>query len=88
MTTLELEGQKALLVRDILTEINDKNALEKLRRALERIMKSKNTDEVEAEETISKKELLAGIDAGLGEAKQTMTGQLKAKTAREFADEL
>ncbi len=34
MTTLELEGQKALLVRDILTEINDKNALEKLRRAL------------------------------------------------------
>ena len=88
MTTLELEGQKALLVRDILTEINDKNALEKLRRALERIMKSKNTDEVEAEETISKKELLAGADARWGEAKQTMTGQLKAKTARKFADEL
>lgn len=46
--------------------------------------------EVEAEESefISKEEVLAGIDAGLREVKQTREGKLKAKTAREFLYEL
>lgn len=125
---MELEAQKALLVRDILTEINDKEMLKKLRKALERIMKVKAEEAVPCQytleevrhrllkteqdaldgkgisheevmkemdedaetekETISKEEILAGIDAGLKEVKQTMQGKLKHKTAREFIDEL
>lgn len=42
----------------------------------------------EEEEYISKKELLAGIDAGLKEVRETREGKLKAKTAREFLYEL
>lgn len=41
MTSMELEAQKALLVRDILTEINDMDMLTQLRRTLERMMKAK-----------------------------------------------
>lgn len=43
MTSMELEAQKALLVRDILTEIDDMDMLKKLRKTLERIMKSKTS---------------------------------------------
>ena len=39
-------------------------------------------------EYISKEEILAGIDAGLKEVKLTQEGKLKAKTAREFLNEL
>lgn len=39
-------------------------------------------------EYISKEEILAGIDAGLKEVKLTHEGKLKAKTAREFLNEL
>lgn len=83
---MELEAQKASLARDILTELNDMDTLKQVRDFLERVLKNKNT-EVQ-EETISKKEILAGIDAGLKEVKQTMNGKLKRKTAREFLDEL
>lgn len=86
MTSMELEAQKALLVRDILTEFNDKDMLKQLCDFVERILKTKNA-EIQ-EETISKKELLAGIDAGLKEVKQTMEGKLERKTAREFLNEL
>lgn len=40
------------------------------------------------EESIGKEEILAGIDAGLKEVKQTREGQLEEKTAREFLYEL
>ena len=36
------------------------------------------------EESIGKEEILAGIDAGLKEVKQTREGKLEEKTAREF----
>lgn len=42
----------------------------------------------EKEETISKEEVLAGIDAGLKEVKLSMDGKLEQKTAREFLNEL
>lgn len=87
MTSMELEAQKALLVRDILTEINDKDMLKILREVLDRMRKAKAIETTE-KETISKEEILAGIDAGLKEAKKTMQGKLKRKTAREFIDEL
>mgnify|MGYP001776615278 FL=1 len=40
------------------------------------------------EESIDKEEILAGIDAGLKEVKQTREGKLEEKTAREFLYEL
>lgn len=40
------------------------------------------------EESIGKEEILAGIDAGLKEVKQTREGKLEEKTAREFLYEL
>ncbi len=40
------------------------------------------------EESIGKEEILAGIDAGLKEVKQTQEGKLEEKTAREFLYEL
>lgn len=86
MINVELEAQKALLARSILTEIEDMDTLKKLRKAFERMMKTKSAGI--PEETISKEEILAGIDGGLKEVKQTMTGELKGKTAREFLNEL
>lgn len=40
MTSMELEAQKALLVRDILTEIHDMDMVKTLRKTLERMMKT------------------------------------------------
>lgn len=40
------------------------------------------------EESIGKEEILAGIDVGLKEVKQTREGKLEEKTAREFLYEL
>ena len=40
------------------------------------------------EESIGKEEILAVIDAGLKEVKQTREGKLEEKTAREFLYEL
>jgi hypothetical protein len=49
-----------------------------------RTFKSKSS----SEETISKEEILAGIDAGLKEVRLTMDGKLKPKSARESLNEL
>lgn len=84
MTTIELEAQKASLVRDILTEVDNFDLLNKLQKAYKRLKK----ETVKEEDTISKEEILAGIDAGLREVKQTMEGKLKPKTANEFLYEL
>lgn len=83
MTTMELETKKAALAREILN-IDNLEFVEKLQKALNRL-KSKISAE---EETISKEEILAGIDAGLKEVKLTMDGKLKPKSAREFLNEL
>lgn len=45
-------------------------------------------DEQEKEETISKEEILAGIDQGLKEIRLTREGKIKPKTAKEFLHEL
>lgn len=37
---------------------------------------------------ISKEEVMAGIDAGLKEVSMTRAGKLKAKSARDFINEL
>lgn len=48
----------------------------------------KNMNAEKEEETISKEEVLAGIDAGLKEVKLSMDDKLEQKTAREFLNEL
>lgn len=78
MTTVELEVQKAALAREILN-IDNLELLEKLQKSLNRL-KSKIVAE---EETISKEEILAGIDAGLKDVKAGRT-----RPARELLNEL
>lgn len=50
----------------------------------------KLVEDTKADDTeyISKEEILAGIDAGLKEVKLCHEGKLKAKTAKEFLEEL
>mgnify|MGYP006910852137 CR=1 FL=1 len=83
MTSTEMEVRKASLAREILN-IDNLELLDKLQKAYNRL-KSKISAE---EETISKEEVLAGIDAGLREVRLTMDGKLKPKTARELLNEL
>ena len=78
MTTLELEARTAMLVRDILTEVDDMDLLKKLQHAYEKLK-----GQAGKEATISKEELLAGIDAGLKDVKAGRT-----RPARELLDEL
>lgn len=78
MTTLELEARKAMLVRDILTEVDDMDLLKKLQHAYEKLK-----GQAGKEATISKEELLAGIDDGLKDVKAGRT-----RPARELLDEL
>ena len=72
MTSTEMEVRKASLAREILN-IDNLELLDKLQKAYNRL-KSKISAE---EETISKEEVLAGIDAGLREVRLTMDGKLK-----------
>lgn len=83
MTATEMEVRKAFLAREILN-IDNMDLLDKLQKTYVRL---KNKLEKE-ENTISKEEILAEIDAGLHEVKLTMDGKLKPKTARDFLNEL
>lgn len=83
MTTMELKSLKMDLVEELLS-LNDKEMLNRVKNYLKRLKKM----EAEKEETISKEEVLAGIDAGLKDVKLSMDGKLEQKTAREFLNEL
>lgn len=85
MTTMELKSLKMDLVEELLS-MNDKEMLNRVKNYLKRLKKMEA--EKEEAETISKEEILAGIDAGLKEVKLSMEGKLKLKSAREFLDEL
>lgn len=75
MATMELEAKKALLVRNILTDVNDMEFLKKLQRSFNRIKSQIKTEEEETE-YISKEEILAGIEAGLKDIKAGRTQSL------------
>lgn len=72
---MELEAKKALLVRNILTDVNDMEFLKKLQRSFNRIKSQIKTEEEETE-YISKEEILAGIEAGLKDIKDGRTQSL------------
>lgn len=72
---MELEAKKALLVRNILTDVNDIEFLKKLQRSFNRIKSQIKTEEEETE-YISKEEILAGIEVGLKDIKDGRTQSL------------
>lgn len=86
MTTMELKSLKMDLVEELLS-LNDKEMLNRVKNYLKRI-KRMEAEKEEVEETISKEEVLAGIDAGLKDVKLSMEGKLELKSAREFLNEL
>ncbi|KKB58320.1 hypothetical protein [Parabacteroides gordonii] len=78
MTTMELEAHKAKLVREILTEVDNMDLLKKLQNAYEKLKSQAVKDQ-----TISKEEILKGIDSGLKDVKAG-----KTRSAKELLDEL
>lgn len=86
MTTMELKSLKMDLVEELLS-LNDKEMLNRVKNYLKRI-KRMEAEKEEVEETISKEEVLAGIDAGLKDVKLSMEGKSELKSAREFLNEL
>lgn len=84
---MELEAKKALLVRNILTDVNDMKFLKKLQKAFNRIKSQTRTEEEETE-YISKEEILAGIRQGLQDVKEARNSGKYQKTLQEVIDEL
>lgn len=78
MTTMELKSLKMDLVEELLG-LNDKEMLTRVKNYLQRLKK----EEAEKKETISKEEILAGIDAGLKDVKEGRT-----RSAYELLKEL
>ena len=78
MTTMELEAHKAKLVREILTEVDNMDLLKKLQNAYEKLKSQAVKDQ-----TISKEEILKGIDSGLKDVKAG-----KTRSPKELLDEL
>ena len=75
---MELEAHKEKLVRDILTEVDNMDLLKKLQNAYEKLKSQAVKDQ-----TISKEEILKGIDSGLKDVKAG-----KTRSAKELLDEL
>ena len=83
MTSMELEAYKDELAREILTT-NSRNVLDEVKRLLDKLKKKAPKQE---EDTISKEEILAGIDAGLKDVKAKRT-RPATELLRELYDEL
>lgn len=79
MTSMELEAYKAELACEILTT-DSRQVLDEVKRLLTKLSKKK-------EETISKEEILAGIDAGLKDIKAKRT-RPATELFQELRDEL
>lgn len=71
MTSMELKSLKMDLVEELLS-LNDKEMLNRVKNYLKKI-KRMEAEKEEVEETISKEEVLAGIDAGLKDVKAGRT---------------
>lgn len=83
MTTMELKSLKMDLVEQLLS-INDKDTLTRVKNYLKKLDYKTN----KVADTISKKEVLAGIEEGLKEVKNWKTTGEKRQTLREFINEL
>ena len=82
MTSMELEAYKAELACEIMTT-DSRQVLDEVKRLLTKL--SKKTKK--KEETISKEEILAGIDAGLKDIKAKRT-RPATELLQELRDEL
>ena len=83
MTTMELKSLKMDLVEQLLS-INDKDTLTRVKIYLKKLEYKTN----KVADTISKEEVLAGIEEGLKEVKNWKTTGEKRQTLREFINEL
>lgn len=83
MTTMELKSLKMDLVEQLLS-INDKDTLTRVKNYLKKLDYKTN----KVADTISKEEVLAGIEEGLKEVKNWKTTGEKRQTLREFINEL
>lgn len=79
MTTMELN---ATLLKELSSIVSDESMVKDVISYIRRLRRNKKSDKTE-EETISKEEILAGIDAGLKDVKAGRT-----RPARELLDEL
>lgn len=82
MTTMELDALRMDLIEELQT-IDNKDTLKRIKTYFKRLRNAK-----EEEETISKEEILAGIDAGLKEVKKWKETGEKRQTLDEFIHEL
>ncbi|WP_288735905.1 hypothetical protein [uncultured Parabacteroides sp.] len=83
MTTMELKSLKMDLVEQLLS-INDKDTLTRVKNYLKKLDYKTN----KVADTISKEEVLAGIEEGLKEVKNWKKTGEKRQTLREFINEL
>ena len=74
-----------ILKQELISDIQQLNDMVALKRLVKYIRRQKKTIE---EETISKEEILAGIEESLIELKAIREGKKKAKDINEFLDEL
>lgn len=81
MTTMELDTLRMDLIEELQT-IDNKDTLKRIKTYFKRLRNAKK------EETISKEEILAGIDAGLKEVKKWKETGEKRQTLDEFIHEL
>ena len=78
-------GEMNILKQELISDIQQLNDMVALKRLVKYIRRQKKTIE---EETISKEEILAGIEESLIELKAIREGKKKAKDINEFLDEL
>lgn len=84
-TTIDLQAEKLALISSI-CNVNSVSVIKSLKRSLERMLAKER--KAEAEEYISKEEILAGIRQGLMEVKEAREKGIKLMDARQLINEL
>lgn len=84
-TTIDLQAEKLALISSI-CNVDSVSVIKSLKRSFECTLAKER--KAEAEEFISKEEILAGIRQGLMEVKEAREKGIKRMTARQLLDEL
>lgn len=84
-TTIDLQAEKLALISSI-CNVNSVSVIKSLKRSFERTLAKER--EAEAEEYISKEEILAGIRQGLMEVKEAREKGIKRQSLQQLIDEI
>lgn len=84
-TTIDLQAEKLALISSI-CNVDSVSVIKSLKRSLERTLAKER--EAEAEEYISKEEILAGIRQGLMEVKEAREKGIKRQSLQQLIDEI